>query len=121
MYTPDAIVLHNHNRGLKDFAKQAYRYRGWSREARLWDWQAVPTLAVLLLLLSLIFSWWICSGAVALYAIAIITIGVEVAVQEKKRIDLVSIPVAYIVQHVSHIIGFWKETIRAREKRTPWE
>jgi GT2 family glycosyltransferase len=121
IYTPDAIVLHDHDRGLKDFAKQAYRYGGWRREARLWDWQAIPPLAVPLILLSLILSRWICLGAIALYVIATITIGVGIAVQEKKPIYLVSIPVAYIVQHVSYIIGFWKEAIRPRKKGTPWK
>ena len=121
VYTPDAIVLHNHNRGLKDFAKQAYRYGGWRREARLWDWQAIPPLAVPLILLTLIFSWWICLGAIALYGMAILTVSVGIAIQEKKPIYLVSIPVAYIVQHVSYIIGFWKEIIRPRKKGTPWK
>jgi len=118
IYTPDAIVLHDHNRGLKDFAKQSYRYGGWRREARLWDLQAVPPLAVPLILLSLILSRWICLGAIVLYVIAIITIGVGIAIQEKSPIYLVSIPVAYIVQHVSYIIGFWKEIIWPRKKGT---
>jgi GT2 family glycosyltransferase len=121
VYTPDARVLHDHNRGLRDFAKQAYRYGGWRREARLWDWQAVPPLAIPLILLSLIFSRWICLGAIALYGIGIITIGIGITVQEKKPIYLVSIPVAYIVQHVSYIVGFWKEIIRPRKKGIPWK
>ena len=121
VYTPDAIVLHNHNRGLKDFAKQAYRYGGWRREARLWDWQAIPPLAVPLILLTLIFSWWICLGAIALYGMAILTVSVGIAIQEKKPIYLASIPVAYIVQHVSYIVGFWKETVQPRKKGTPWK
>ena len=121
VYTPDAIVLHNHNRGLKDFAKQAYRYGGWRREARLWDWQAVPPFAVPLILLTLIFSWWICLGAIGLYVIAILTVGVGIAIQERKPVYLVSIPVAYIVQHVSYIVGFWKETVQPRKKGTPWK
>ena len=121
VYTPDAIVLHNHNRGLKDFAKQAYRYGGWRREARLWDWQAIPPLAVPLILLTLIFSWWICLGAIALYGMAILTVSVGIAIQEKKPIYLASIPVAYIVQHVSYIVGFWKEMVQPRKKGTPWK
>jgi GT2 family glycosyltransferase len=121
VYTPDAVVLHNHNRGLKDFAKQAYRYGGWRREARLWDWQAIPPFAVPLILLTLIFSWWICLGAIGLYLIAILTVGVGIAIQEKKPIYPASIPVAYIVQHVSYIVGFWKETVQPRKKGIPWK
>jgi hypothetical protein len=106
------------NRGLKDFAKQAYRYRGWRREAHLWDWQAVLPLVAPLILLSQIFGRWICLGAIFLYGIAI---GVAIATQEKKPIYMISIPIAYIVQHTFYIIGFWKEVIWPRKKGTAWK
>ncbi|MBT9132988.1 MAG: putative mycofactocin biosynthesis glycosyltransferase MftF [Firmicutes bacterium] len=121
VYTPDALVLHNHDRGLKDFAKQAYRYGGWRRESRLWDVQVVPPVIAPLLLISLIFTPWLCLGALALYAIAIIMTGIRIAIQEGKPVYLVSIPAAYIVQHLFYIIGFWKETIRPRKRGVPWK
>lgn len=121
VYTPNALVLHNHDRGLKDFAKQTYRYGGWRRESRLWDLQVVVPLIAPLLLVSLIFTPWLCLGALALYAVAIIMMGVKIATQESKPIYLVSIPVAYTVQHLFYIVGFWKETIRPRKKGIPWK
>lgn len=121
-YTPDALVLHNHARGLKDFAKHAYRYGGWRRESRLlWDLQAVPPLIAPLVLLSLIFTPWFCLSAIALYGIAVIAMGIRIAFQESKPVYLMSIPVAYAVQHLFYIIGFWKETIRPRKKGVPWK
>jgi len=121
VYTPDALVRHNHKRGLRDFAKHAYRYGGWRRESRLWDLQVVPPLVAPLVLLSLIFTQWICLVAIALYATAVIAMGIRIAFQESKPIYLVSIPVAYVVQHLFYIIGFWKETIRPRKKGVPWK
>ena len=121
VYTPDAVVLHDHDRGLKDFAKQAYRYGGWRRESRVLDWQVIPPLVAPLVLLSLIFTLWVCLGAIALYAIAVMAMGIKIAFEESKPIYLMSIPVAYILQHFFYIIGFWKETIRPRKKGTPWK
>jgi GT2 family glycosyltransferase len=121
VYIPDALVRHNHERGLKDFAKHAYRYGGWRRESRLWDLQVVPPLIAPLVLLSLIFTPWICFVAIALYAIAVIAMGIRIAFQESKPIYLVSIPVAYIVQHLFYIVGFWKEVIKPRKKGVHWK
>ncbi len=121
IYTPNALVMHNHNRGLKDFAKQAYRYGGWRKESGLWDLQVIPPLVAPLLLLSLIFTPWICAGALALYALAVIAMGIKIAIQERTPVYLISIPVVYIVQHFFYIIGFWKETIWPRKKGVPWK
>jgi len=32
LYVPSAVVLHDHGRGLKEFAKNMYHYGGWRRE-----------------------------------------------------------------------------------------
>jgi glycosyltransferase involved in cell wall biosynthesis len=121
VYTPDAFILHNHNRGLKDFAKQAYRYGGWRRESRLWGLKVIPPVIAPLLLVSLIFNPWLCLSALALYLIAIIMMGVKITIQGKKWVYLVTIPVVYAVQHFFYIIGFWKETIQPRKKGIPWK
>jgi cellulose synthase/poly-beta-1,6-N-acetylglucosamine synthase-like glycosyltransferase len=121
VYTPDAVVLHNHSRGLRGFAKQMYRYGGWRRESRLWDLQAVVPLVVPLVLLSLIVTPWIILGILFLYLAVIIVTGVRFAIQEKKPEYLVSIPVAYIVEHSCYIVGFWREVIKPRKKGVPWK
>ena len=121
VYTPDAYVRHDHDRGLKDFAKLAYRYGGWRRESRLRDWQTIPPLAAPLVLLSLIFTRWICLGAMALYGLAVMVMGLRIAFQEKKPVYLALVPVAYVVQHLFYVIGFWKEIIKPRKKGVPWK
>jgi cellulose synthase/poly-beta-1,6-N-acetylglucosamine synthase-like glycosyltransferase len=121
VYTPDAVVLHDHSRGFRDFAKQMYRYGGWRRESRLWDLQAVVPLVIPLVLLSLIVTPWVLLGILFLYLAVIIVMGVRFAIQEKNPKYLVSIPVAYIVEHSCYIVGFWKEVIKPRKKGVPWK
>jgi cellulose synthase/poly-beta-1,6-N-acetylglucosamine synthase-like glycosyltransferase len=121
VYTPDAVVLHNHGRGFRDFAKQMYRYGGWRRESRLWDLQAVVPLVIPLVLLSLIVTRWVFLGALLLYLAVIIVMGVRFAIQERNPEYLISIPVAYIVEHSCYIVGFWREVVKPRKKGVPWK
>jgi glycosyltransferase involved in cell wall biosynthesis len=120
LWTPNAVVLHDHRRGLKEFAKHMYRYGGWRRECRLWDLQAIPPLIVPLVFLSLIFTRWLVLSAFLLYLVAIIAMGIKFTIQERNIKYIISIPVVYIVEHSFYIIGFWKETIRPKKERTPW-
>jgi glycosyltransferase involved in cell wall biosynthesis len=121
VYSPEAVVRHDHGRGLREFAKQAYRYGGWRRESRLYDMQVIPPLVAPILMLSLIFTPWIIAGALALYSGAVIVSGITIAVQERKPAYLYSIPLAYAVEHLCYITGFWKEAIRPRKKGIPWK
>lgn len=114
LYTPDALVLHDHGRGLKDFTKEAYRYGGWRRECRVWDWQVIPPVVVPLVILSLIFTRWLFLGALLLYLVAILAMGIKFAIREKDPRYLASMLVVYIVEHFLFIVGFWKETIRPK-------
>lgn len=116
VYTPDALVLHNHERGLWGFARQAYHYGGWRRESRTWDWQVIPPLAFPLVCLSLIFTRWFFLGTLALYLFAVILMGMRIAIQQKNPVYVLTIPVVYAIEHFCYIIGFWKEVIRPRKK-----
>ncbi len=121
LYAPDVFVLHNHNRGLKSFIKQTYRYGGWRRECRVWDLQIIPPIAIPLVFLSLIFIRWLFLSMLLLYLAIIIAMGIKFTIQEKSFKYLISIPVVYSIEHFFYIIGFWKEIIRPREKGTPWK
>jgi len=121
LYVPNAVVFHNHTRGLKEFIKHGYRYGGWRRECRVWDLQAVLPLIVPLLLLSLIFTHLVLPSITFLYLVIILIMGVRFAIQERNIKYIFSIPIVYIVEHFSYIIGFWKETIKPRRKGIPWK
>ncbi len=114
LYVPDAVILHDHGRGLKEFAKNMYSYGGWRRECGVWDLPVIPPLLAPLLLLSLIFTRWIFLSFLGLYLIAIMATGFKFAIQRRESRYLFSIPIVYLVEHSCYALGFWKQTIFPR-------
>ncbi len=111
LYTPEAVVLHDQGRDLKEFAEQMYRW-GMARVlARKWELPVIPPLLVIPLLLSLIFTLWVLLAALGLYLLVIIAMGAMFATKEKNIRYLISIPIAYLVEHGSYTAGFWRELI----------
>ncbi len=117
LYTPDVVVIHDHQRGLKSFARQMYRYGRWRRESRVWALPAIPPLLVPLLLLSLLLTRWLLPAVVALYLMATIASGLRFALKHKDWRYLFSIPVVYTTQHTLFTIGFWRELLFPRRRR----
>ena len=114
LYVPSAVVVHDHGRSLKEFARNMYHYGGWRRECGVWDLPVIPPLLAPVLLLSLIFTRWIFLSALGLYLLAIIATGFKFAIQQKNIRYLFSIPVVYLVEHSCYIVGFWKQIILPR-------
>jgi len=108
LFVPEAVVLHDHGRGLKDFAKQMLRYGRDRGVARKFSLAVAPSLVFFLLLLSLIFTPWFCLSAVALYLVIIILTGMKFAIQKKNLEFVYSIPLIYVIEHSLYSIGFWK-------------
>ncbi len=114
LYLPNAVILHDHGRGLKEFAKQMLRYgrdRGVARRLAL---QVAPPLAAPLLLLSLIFTRWIFLSLLALYVVIVVIMGLKFAAQAKNVKYLISIPSVYVIEHSLYTLGFWKGLITRR-------
>ena len=114
LYVPSAVVVHDHGRSLKEFAKNMYHYGRWRRECGVWDLPIIPPLLAPLLLLSLIFTRWILLSFLGLYLIAIMAMGFQFAVQKKDIRYFFSIPIVYLVEHSCYVLGFWKQTIFPR-------
>lgn len=108
LYTPDAVVLHNQGRGLKNFAKRMYQFGCGRGRLRLWDLQCIPPIIASMLVLSLVFSYLILVGVISLYVFILIVMGFKFAIQERDIRYLGSIPIVYAIQHSSYTIGFWK-------------
>lgn len=113
-YLPNAVILHDHGRGLNEFAKQMLRYGRDRGVARRLDLQVAPPLAAPLVLLSLIFTRWVFLSLLALYLAILVAVGLKFAVQEKNIKYLISIPTVYIIEHSLYTLGFWKGLIRRR-------
>jgi len=114
LYTPDAVVLHNQDRGLKDFANRMYQFGCGRGRLRLWDLQCIPPIIVPLLVVSLAFSHFIVVGVVILYVFILIVMGIKFAIQEREVRYLGSIPIVYAIEHNSYAIGFWKGLLASR-------
>lgn len=114
LYVPNALILHDHGRNLKEFAKNMYNYGSWRRECSVWDLPAVPPLIIPLLLLSLISTRWICISFLGLYLIAIMGMGFKFTLQQKDVRYLFTIPVVYAIEHSCYFLGFWKQVIFPR-------
>jgi len=108
LYTPDAVVLHNQRRGLKDFARRMYQFGCGRGRLRLWGLQCIPPIVAPLLIFSLFFSHLIFVGAIGIYILISIAMGCRFTIQEKDLRYLGSIPIIYAIEHSSYAIGFWR-------------
>ncbi len=107
LYTPDAIILHNHKRGLKDFCKRMYQYGYGRAKSRLWDLQVIPPIfGLLLLCVSIIFNYWILFVASLIYISIIAVTGLILSIQHKEPLYLLSVPTVYILEHSFYSLGF---------------
>ncbi len=112
LYIPEAVVLHDQDKGLKDFAKLMFRWGKGIRETRRWKVQVIPPLLVPLLIPCAIFLPKVFLALLGLYFLTVVAVGAKFAVQEKDIRYLASIPIVYIIQHALYSAGFWKEVIR---------
>ena len=107
LYTPDAVVLHNHQRGLKKFAKRMYQYGYGRAESRLWGLQVFAPVVGLIALLLLFVSPKAFLFVIFIYALVLLCIGFKIFIKARKAQYLVSIPIVLIMEHISYSAGFW--------------
>ena len=108
LYTPNAIILHGHKRGLKEFAMRMYQYGYGRAKSRLWDLQIIPPILVLLLITSLIFTSWIFLSMVGIYVVILTVMGLKFVVHEGSFKYLFTIPIVYVIEHGLYTVGFWR-------------
>lgn len=123
LYAPDAIILHDQERGLKAFAKRMYQFGCGRGHLRLWSLQCVPPMIALFLLLSLSFTPWIFVVASVSYCLVLVTNGLRIAVKENRIKYATTVPIVYLIEHSSYSIGFWQGLLTiskgASKKRLP--
>ena len=107
LYTPDAIILHNQDRDLKEFAKRMYSFGRGRGKNRLWDLQVIPPILGLIVLLLLFVSLKAFLFMVLLYIMILLCFDVKIFLKAKKIQYLVSIPIVFITEHLLYAIGFW--------------
>jgi glycosyltransferase involved in cell wall biosynthesis len=114
LYVPDTIVLHNHNRGLKEFAKRMQQYGCGRIKSRLWDVQVLPPFFFFFLTLSLIFTRLLFLFMVSIYFALLIFMGTKFTIQMRKISYLYSIPIVYIIIHGAYMIGVGKGILKSK-------
>jgi glycosyltransferase involved in cell wall biosynthesis len=114
LYVQDAAVLHDHKRGLREFARNMYHYGGWRKECGVWDLPVIPALAAPFLLLTLIASRWVLPALFAAYLVLTGAFGLRFAIRERDARFIFTIPTVFLVEHSCYVIGFWKQMIRPR-------
>jgi glycosyltransferase involved in cell wall biosynthesis len=114
LYVPDAVILHNHNRGLAEFAKRMQQY-GYGRiKSRLWDVQVIPPLFFFFLVLSLIFTPLLFFFILSIYFILLAFMAIKFAAQMRDFKYLYSIPIVYMIIHGAYMIGIGKGILKSR-------
>lgn len=112
LYVPDAIILHNHNRGLRAFAKRMYQYGYGRARSRLWDLQVMPPILLILLLLTLVFTRWIIALSIITYIILIASTSLKISIDAKNIKYFFTVSIIFLAEHLMYAIGFWKGFIK---------
>lgn len=112
-YIPDAVVIHDSNRGIKDFAQRIYEFGYGRGTLRLWDFQCIPPLIALLIVLSLLITPVIFVGALFFYTLILFVSGIKYSIKEKCLKYLISIPVIYLIEHCSYTLGFLRGLVKS--------
>ena len=111
LYTPNAIVLHNQDRSLRDFAKRNYLFGYGRGKNKLWDLQVIPPILGLITLLLLFVSLKAFLFMIFLYAFILLCFDFKIFMKVKKAQYLVSIPIVFVIEHLFYAMGFWRGVI----------
>ena len=108
LFIPNAVIFHNHSRGLKAFAKRMYQYGYGRAKARLFDLQILPPIVAVCLLGSLFLTPYLFAAVFGIYLAAVFSMGVILSLKEGNAIYLITIPVVYFIEHFMYAYGFWR-------------
>jgi len=107
MYVPDAVVFHRHGRGLRAFAKRMYQYGFGRGQVLLPGAPVILPLSAPAMALTLVL-WPTFALALFIAYGALSVLSALIACVHKRRIRfLPAIPVVYVIEHVSYVVGFW--------------
>ncbi len=116
VYTPNAIVHHHQGRGLGEFVRRMHFF-GYGRGVnRLWDLQVVPPIAAIGVFLMAFIAPLVFVALLGIYAAIIGSYALIFLVKARRPEYLFSIPVVFVLEHVSYTSGFWKGIIETVAK-----
>ena len=107
IYTPNAIVLHNHKRGIVLFAKRMFQYGNGRAKSKIWDIQTIPPFIALFTLILLFFNPVFFLILICSYLLLLILMGFVAMIKEKSIPFFFTVIVIYLIEHIMYSIGFW--------------
>lgn len=114
-YNPNAIVLHNQDRDLIDFIKRIYLFGYGRGNHRLWDLKVIPPILSLIVLLLLFVSLEAFSYMILLYIMILLCFDGKIFLKAKKTPYLFSVPIVFVLEHISYTLGFWRGILQLRK------
>lgn len=108
LYIPNAIVLHDQNRNLLEFARRMYRFGYGRARSRLFDVQVVPPIVAIIVFLFLFISIKYFLFFILVYLIIMFAFDIHILYNTKNILFLISIPIVFIIEHSSYTLGFWR-------------
>ena len=110
LYTPEAIVLHNQERNLKEFCKRMYFF-GYGRGFHtLFDLQVIPPISLTFVILFLFFYPVVFLILLSIYFAILLMFSIYIVYQNRKFRKLkyfLILPVIFVLEHIFYSIGFW--------------
>jgi len=107
VYVPNAVVKHNQDRGLYEFVKRMYSFGYGRGENKLFDIQILPSILSIGILFLYFFWQKIFYYFIFLYLLLILIFSIKITIRVKKIKYFITIPVIFILEHLSYTIGFW--------------
>lgn len=108
LYIPNANILHDQDRNIRDFARRIFSFGYGRARNKLIDLQVVPPILALLLFLSLFLNIDIFISIIIIYIALLEAFTFMIYFRSKKLYLLCLVPFVYFLEHTAYIAGFWK-------------
>ena len=112
LYTPASIIHHNHNRGLKDFAKRMHQYGYGRAKSKLFDIQIIPPIFIVILLASIVITPLVFIAFFVLYLVILLISGLYFFIRQKDPRYFLTVPLVLLIEHSSFTAGFWRGILK---------
>lgn len=108
LYVPNAVIIHKHGRGLSNFSKRMYQYGLGRANASVLDIQIIPPILAIFVLIFAFVNFKFFLSSLLIYILILCVFTVKIVLKHPNPYYFISIPLTYVVEHVSYTLGFWK-------------
>lgn len=113
LYTPDAVVLHDQSRDLKQFAKRMFLFGDGRAKSKIFDLQIIPPLSLVIIAPTVFVLSNAFLGLIAIYAAIILGFSISIASKARKMRYMITVPIVFLIEHSMYSLGFWNGIIHS--------